>query len=316
MLRHIDLGFFKVSSYSLMMAIGLLAFAIYVVITFEKVERVSYSTTNRLLAASAVGFVVMGASAWAMNTLFHSIEAGAFTPGGITWLGGVLGAFPFTIWLIHKMCPTVKGAAIDYFNLLIPGITIAHGFGRVGCFLGGCCYGGPTDSIFGVSFPEGTSAARLYPSETGIGSAPVLPTQLFEAVFELLLFLAMILLYKRLKKHFLETYCFAYGTFRFIMEFFRGDDRGDTGFGLTPSQFMSLALFVGATLLILYHKGIIFKKLSEKCKAWRAESEKRETVASGKYAKMLRELKALADDGVITEAEFERKKKEILSNVK
>ena len=239
--------------------------------------------------------------AFFFNSLFHSIEAGKLEIGGITWLGGVIGAFPLTVWLLHKYCPRIKGNALFYFNLLIPAIVLGHAFGRVGCFLGGCCYGKETTSFLGVQFPHLDHA--------------VYPTQLFEAVFELALFAVMLLLYKRLKGHFLETYCFSYGVFRFFLEFMRGDDRGATGFFLSPSQVMSILLIVAGVLLLLYHKGLIFKKLSQKMQAYRKESERygvyvREDIADAVYA-----LKGLYKDGVLTKEEYESYKKDLESRI-
>jgi prolipoprotein diacylglyceryltransferase len=74
----------------------------------------------------------------------------------------------------------------------------------------------------------------------------------------------MLLLYKRLKRHFLETYAFSYGVFRFLMEFARGDNRGATGLVLQPSQIMSLLLILGGVVVLLCQKGILFKRLRRK----------------------------------------------------
>ena len=84
----------------------------------------------------------------------------------------------------------------------------------------------------------------------------MLPTQLFEAAFELMLFLLMVLLYKRLSSYNLALYLTAYGIFRFVLEFYRGDSRGATGISLSPSQLMSLILLVAGVCILLYQKGI------------------------------------------------------------
>lgn len=310
----VDLGILKLPSYSIMLLIGAVAFTVVTILLLEKVERVEQAVTNRILILSIVGFAVLGASAFVMNSLFHSIEKKEIAIGGITWLGGVIWTFPCMILLIHKFCPRVKGEALRYFNLLVPGIALAHGFGRIGCFLGGCCYGKRTDSIFGVSFPEGSAAAKQYPAIGG-GSLPVLPTQLFEAVFELALFIAMMLLYKKLSKHFLELYAFSYGTFRFLMEFARGDDRGATGMILSPSQIMSVILILMGVLVLLYNKGVIFKKTRERANALKEERGRGISSASADVVGLLRELKSLADEGVITSDEYEDKKKDLLSRL-
>ena len=311
MLPHIHIGFFSIPSYSLMILLGLIAFTVVSIGILEKREGVPQRVTNRLLILSAVGFGVMALGAFLLNSLFHSIERGAIAFGGITWLGGVLCAFPAMIALIHWFCPFARGEALEYFNLLLPGVVLAHGIGRVGCFLGGCCYGAPTDSVLGVSFPEGSFAAREFPSPTG-GSLPVLPTQLIEAAFEFALFLLMLLLYRRLKRHFLELFALSYGLFRFLLEFLRGDDRGVTGISVTPSQLMSVVLWIGAILLILYHRGLILKGFRDRMAELAEQRDPLALYGDREAAKRLRELKWLADDGVISEEEFERAKAELL----
>ncbi len=314
MLPHIHFLFFRIPSYSFMMLIGLIAFTVTSIIILEKRELVKQKISNRLLILSAIGFVGMGIGAFVFNSLFQSIEAGKLVIGGITWLGGVLCAFPFTIFLIHKFCPMVKGEALEYFDLLVPGIVLAHGFGRIGCFLGGCCHGGVTDSIFGVSFPEGSPAAFKYPAPGG-GSLTVLPTQLFEAVFEFILFFVMILLYKRLKGRFLETYAVTYSIFRFILEFFRGDDRGATGLILTPSQLTSIVLFLIGIILILYRYGVIGKTLRLKMEKIKLEIASDTQIKERNPEDVLRELKSLLDEGVITEEDYEAAKEKILAEI-
>lgn len=321
MLPSIHILGFHVPMYSLMMVLGVVAFVTYYFVVVEKKEGIERVSSNRMLFVSAVGFAVLGLSAYIFNSIFHSIESGKLVIGGITWLGGVVGAFPFMIFIIHKFVPQAKGDALYYFSLIVPGIVLGHAFGRVGCFFAGCCYGKVTDSVFGISFPAGSAAARLYPGEGG-GSLPVLPTQLFEAIFELTLFLVLIIFRKKLKKYSVEIYLIAYGIFRFIMEFFRGDDRGTTGFFLTPSQFMCILLLVAAVMLILYRNKIVFKRLSEKCLVWQQEAavavqnvtknsskkQQREEVSLS----TLRELHDLKESGIISEEEYEQKKKDIL----
>ena len=265
------------------------------------------------------------------DSLFHFIEEGQIVSGGITWLGGVSGAFPTMVLLIHYFVPKKKGDALNTFSLLIPGTVLAHALGRVGCFFGGCCYGKVTDSVFGVTFPVGSIAAKTYPLDPtdleNTVSQPVLPTQLYEAVFELVLFILMMVFYKKLRKYFVETYCFAYGTFRFLLEFLRGDDRGATGFALSPSQIMSIILLVTGVLLVLYRKGVIFRGLAGKCVKWKAAADAlpwppAPKAPFGTQAAMapaptdtLRELHKLFEDGILSKEEYEKKKEDILKRM-
>ncbi len=314
MLPVIKIGIFAIPSYSLMVFLGAIAFTVTTILILERGIKVKQVVTNRLLIISLFGFAALALFAFLFNSLFHSIEEGRLVLGGITWLGGVIGAFPLTVFLIHKFCPYVKGEALRYFGYLVPGISIAHGFGRIGCFLGGCCFGGVTDSFLGVRFPEGSVAANKFPDTVNGGSLPLLPTQLIEAVFEVALFLVMILLFKRLKEHYLEVFCYSYGTFRFVLEFFRADDRGASGLGLSPSQVMSLILIAAAVLITLYKKGIIFKGIKSKMDEYASAGDSR--MITNKAVTLLHQLKGLLDDGIITEEEFQDKKRQILDSIK
>ena len=315
MLPIIDLGIIKISSYTLMLIIGLIGYLICTILIVENVEKIERKASNRLLIISIFGFIALGVFAFIFNSIFHSIEEGKIVIGGITWLGGVVGAFPITIWLIYKYGYKAKGNALCLFNFLIPGIVLAHGFGRIGCFLGGCCFGQVTDSIFGIKFPEGSLAALTYPSSSG-GSLPVLPTQLFEAIFEFVLFAIMLIGYKKLKSYNLSVYFMSYGIFRFVLEFFRGDDRGSTGFFLSPSQFLSILVIVAGVLLILYQKNKLFKNLYAKMEAIRQEQLNVPTEnEQNDVIELIRQLKELKDGDIITEQEFEDKKSELLSRL-
>ena len=156
----------------------------------------------------------------------------------------------------------------------MPGLVLAHGLGRVGCFLGGCCFGRITEGSLGVVFANGTPAAMAYPNTlTHEGSFTLLPTQLFEAVFEVMLFLIMVAFYKRLRDKNLWIYLVFYSTFRFVLEFWRGDDRGSTGFFLTPSQLMSVFLFAAGVLVFLLQRGWTCRRLSARMCTWRTLTE-------------------------------------------
>lgn len=129
-------------------------------------------------------------------------------------------------------------------------ITSAHAFGRIGCFLAGCCYGKHTDSCIGVDFP-------------GIGTR--IPTQLIESIFLFILTVVLFFLIFKIKfEYTLHTYLAAYSIFRFIIEFFRGDDgRGAAILGMYPSQFVCMFIWIIFVPTLLILKKYAFNKKTE-----------------------------------------------------
>ena len=132
----------------------------------------------------------------------------------------------------------------DIFVFVPSCIAIAQGFGRIGCFLAGCCYGKATTSWIGITFPN------------GIGK--VIPTNLMEALFLIILGVSLLLLsLTKNGKFSLPVYLFSYSIWRFMIEFYRGDHRGEFVKGLSPSQFWSIIMFligIGYLAYLLIYK--------------------------------------------------------------
>ncbi len=156
----------------------------------------------------------------------------AHLQGGLVFYGGLLGAIGAAFLTARYVKCDIK----EYYPALVPGIAIMAGFGRIGCFLTGCCYGAHTDSHFAVVYPEGGLAPA------GI---PLVPVQLYEALFEFLLVIVLAVIssrFPRVRPKLLSLYCASYAVFRFCLEFFRADDiRGVFG-PFSTSQWISLIL--------------------------------------------------------------------------
>lgn len=180
-----------------------------------------------------------------LDSLFKWIESGKFVFGGATFFGGLLCAlllFPGLLGLKKGRRVSVKSRLND----LAPCIPAGHCLGRIGCFLGGCCYGKPAGWAPGVVFPAGSLPFERY------GSLPLHPVQLYEAAF--LLLLALLLFFWARERAF-PLYLIGYGAGRFLLEFLRGDDRGCLLPGLSPAQAISLLLIaVGIVLLAIEAK--------------------------------------------------------------
>ena len=165
---------------------------------------------------------------------------------GFVVYGGIVIAVAAT-FLYAKL---KKLSYLAYLDTLIPFVALAQGFGRIGCFLAGCCYGRETDSFLGVIFPYGSIAP------SGI---KLLPTQLFSSAGDFLLFLGLLLLAGRVRQRGVvgSAYLIAYGIGRFAMEFLRGDDRGVTVGPFSISQFISL-------FFVLFGLGLLWFCLARK----------------------------------------------------
>lgn len=166
--------------------------------------------------------------------------------GGITFMGGLIGGVGFFILVTFLYTIPRKNRSVrDEFPLVSDiasvVILVAHGFGRIGCFFGGCCYGKVTDSPFGINYPvDGVWQVRY-------------PTQLFEALFCFIAFAVFMLLILKTEKrgYMIALYAAVYSVFRFFIEFLRDDYRGGANIGISPSQVQSLVLIVVAAAYIL-----------------------------------------------------------------
>lgn len=159
---------------------------------------------------------------------------------GFVVYGGIIGGVAAAI----VYCKIKKISFLDYFDLCMPSVAIAQGFGRIGCFLAGCCYGAPTDSFIGIMFTS---------SDIAPNGIKLIPTQLIMSVGNFLI-AAILILYHRKKPAAGKVgwlYVILYSVGRFLIEFLRNDIRGSVGI-FSTSQFISLFMFVIGVVLFIY----------------------------------------------------------------
>lgn len=162
--------------------------------------------------------------------------------GGSVFYGGLLGGM-FAAWLYARKKKFDLDPYIGIGAICIP---MFHTFGRIGCFLGGCCYG--------VEWEYGIDLAHSH--APGAAGVPRFPIQLVESAFCLILCLVLLYLFDRRHwkgKHILFTYLLAYPIARFIIEFFRGDEYRGFFLGLSTSQIISI-LIILITLSYFVHE--------------------------------------------------------------
>ena len=180
-------------------------------------------------------------------------EVFRFDKGGLMFYGGLIGA----ILVIAFFARAKKVRLIRILDLCAVVLPLGHAFGRVGCFLNGCCFGRICDSAISVTYPANSPAWWEQVGAGLIGRAatetlPVLPSQLIEAAANLVLFAA---LFAWARKNPAEgriggAYLVAYAIIRFFTEMMRSDPRMTVG-PFTISQFISLCTgAIGAWLLL------------------------------------------------------------------
>jgi phosphatidylglycerol:prolipoprotein diacylglycerol transferase len=114
-----------------------------------------------------------------------------------------------------------KVQKLNTFKMLdIMAITtcLVHIFGRIGCFMAGCCYGKPTDAFFGVTFVD--EACYAEPLNT-----PLFPTQVMEAAYIALIMIVLLVMRERRTFYgqLFLSYIVLYAVGRSVLEIYRGD---------------------------------------------------------------------------------------------
>src|SRR2546422_4074313 len=165
--------------------------------------------------------------------------------GGVFY-GGLILAVLVALWYIRR-AGLPLWTTCDVFAR---GIALGHVIGRFGCLFAGCCYGKPTMKPWGITFTDPFAAANV---GTPLG-VHLHPTQLYEAGAELLI-LGVLLATEKKGRPFpgrtFWMYILLYAVSRFVIEFFRGDERGMVGI-FSTSQFISILLAPLAIAMLVY----------------------------------------------------------------
>ena len=172
--------------------------------------------------------------------------------GGIVLYGGLIaGAVAYFVF-----CALRKIRPLAMADIITPSVFVGIGFGRIGCFLNGCCFGDACSLPWAVQFPPASGpftvlVNRGFLPPDALMTPPLHPTQLYSA-FDGFLIAGLTLWYYRYRRG--PGDVFALGLLvssatRFLIEFIRGDEYGQWGTSLTISQWISLGLFATGLLL-------------------------------------------------------------------
>lgn len=254
-----QLGPFTLRAYGLMMALGF-ACAWYAAArlargTHRNADYLSNLVVWMMLAGVLGARLAYVAEHWTQEFSDHPAAIIRIDQGGLMFYGGVIAAALGLLLFVRLR----RERFLEVSDLLLAVLPLGHAFGRLGCFLNGCCHGRPSGSFLAVSFPA-RSPAWYVQCETGLippsaaRSLPVLPTQLLEAAANLLLFLALFHLYRRASHRrglVTAAYLMAYAVIRFLIEPLRGDQRMNVGVW-SIGQAISLALFAAGAVLAVH----------------------------------------------------------------
>jgi phosphatidylglycerol---prolipoprotein diacylglyceryl transferase len=201
--------------------------------------------------------------------------------GGLVFYGGMI--FGFITVIVYVAVTKIR--MLRLLDVLGPSLALGLAFGRMGCFLSGCCWGdvcvesarlnsitnpithsqvqtfpslSQPNFFMALSFPPESGAYEQHQrlgliSSSATRSLPVHPTQLYEAVLALglCLFLNFYFMKRRVEGEIASAFCMGYGVVRFIAEFFRADTP-PMYFGMSVSQVISLGIVLAGLALFIF----------------------------------------------------------------
>jgi phosphatidylglycerol:prolipoprotein diacylglycerol transferase len=227
-----EIGPFRIYSYGLMLALGVLVTSWFVAREAKKIN------VSRDMVYDLAFWVVLGGILGArlfyvfLNLSFflsEPLETLMVQKGGLAWQGSLAGGLVAAVFFLRQReVPVFK-----FLDLAAPYVALGHAIGRVGCFLNGCCYGKPV--AWGVRFP--------------LLEGPVHPAQLYMVAGQLAIF-AMLLFFRRHARYDGQVfvwYLMLSAVERFMIEFFRGDH--EVYLGLSIFQYVCLFILTAALIL-------------------------------------------------------------------
>lgn len=236
--------------YTIFMLVGIVVCMVLIRVLSD--HRKMRAKWQNLVLFNALISVVLGyGSAVLFQAFYNYMDGEPFrlaNDTGATFYGGLIGGAVIFIIIYfavgHFLFP--DGYHKKHFTTVVdiaaPCIAAAHGFGRLGCLMAGCCYGPvvSTHEWYGIRMWDGHAWAYR------------MPVQLFEAVFLFLLCALLIFMFWEKSRRVMACYMLCYGGWRMMAETMRVDDRGATVISaLTPSQLISVLLLVGGAALLL-----------------------------------------------------------------
>jgi phosphatidylglycerol---prolipoprotein diacylglyceryl transferase len=174
--------------------------------------------------------------------------------GGLVYYGGIPAGLLAAIWICRKRNLNL----LSLGDIVIPSLFLGMAFGRIGCFLNGCCYGDRCDLPWAVQFPMGSVPDMALVLRGFVGADQDLtmrlhPTQLYSSLDGLFLFFLTHAYFPFRPRNgaVIALGALTYPLTRFALETLRGDELGQFSTSLTISQWISILIFsVGVVFTI------------------------------------------------------------------
>jgi phosphatidylglycerol:prolipoprotein diacylglycerol transferase len=255
------IGGFEIGTFGLMVAIGFFAGYTFIIRRAAQAGYPEDQMANFIMLCLLAG--LLGAKALHVVVNFHngSMKELLFSRRGLVFYGGLLAGVPAGWWMVRRKRWNPREVA----DLIAPAIPLGEFFGRIGCFLNGCCFGKVCHSTICVRFPRVEEDGGVVGSDPFVHqwaqglippnathSLPVYPTQLFSSFSALLTFLFLTFFLSsrtRFKGQLALAYLLIYSVCRFTIEAFRDDPRGFWPGGLSTSQGISILVALFAAVL-------------------------------------------------------------------
>jgi phosphatidylglycerol---prolipoprotein diacylglyceryl transferase len=167
--------------------------------------------------------------------------------GGLIFYGGLIGAgLGIILYCRFRNVPLWKLA-----DALAPSVALGYVFGRIGCLMNGCCYGRECSLPWAIRYPIGHDTHR-----DGAEVMTVHPTQIYDSLLSLMLYVFLAWLYRRKKfdGQIFASYLVCYAFTRSLVEYFRGDYTPGHIYGgfLTPAQLVSVGILAAGVALAIF----------------------------------------------------------------
>jgi phosphatidylglycerol:prolipoprotein diacylglycerol transferase len=243
----------SIHSYGVMLAIG---FMVGITLAVREAQRTGLDPEKILnlcfwiLLSAIAGARLFHCIVFSREYLRDPLRILKLWEGGLVFYGGFLGAMLASV----VYCKVHRINFWHVSDVIIPSVMLGLMFGRIGCFLAGCCYGKPCGHGFAlcITFKN--------PLGLGVKNVPLYPTQLISSANALIIFLLLWAYrsYKRFHGELLGIGLLIYSITRALIEVLRDDPRGFVDLGplhLSESQFVCIFIGLFALYILLMKRG-------------------------------------------------------------